>query len=88
MKVFKKLNLYKTACPLSNVVKKADITNMLCYDEIPVTKITMQTLPCPCYKLSSVINKLLSQNKRSLTNVHGTSLDYKSNSTTITNLEA
>jgi hypothetical protein len=51
MKVFKKLNLYKTACPLFNVVEKANITNMPCYYEIPVTKIKMQTLPCSCYKL-------------------------------------
>jgi hypothetical protein len=40
-----------TACPLSSVVKKADITNIPCYDEIPVTKIKMPTLTCPCYKL-------------------------------------
>ena len=51
MKAFKKLTLYMTACPLSNVVKKADITNLPCYDEIPVTEIKMLTLTCPCYKL-------------------------------------
>jgi len=65
-------------------MKKADITNIPCYDEIPITKIKMPTLTCPCYKLIFfflVINKLLSENERSLTNVHGTSLDYKSNST-------
>jgi hypothetical protein len=51
MKAFKKLNLYMTACPLSNAVKKADITNIPFYDEIPVTEIKMPTLNCPCYKL-------------------------------------
>jgi len=51
MKAFKKLNLYTTACSLSNVVKKADITNIPCYDEIPVTKIKTPTLTCPCHKL-------------------------------------
>jgi hypothetical protein len=51
VQAFKKLNLYVTACPLSSVVKKADITNIPCYDEIPVTKIKMPTITCPCYKL-------------------------------------
>lgn len=83
MKALKKLNLYMTACPLSNVVKKTDITNIPCQDEIPVTKIKMLTLT-PNY-FSLVINKFLSENERSLTNVHGTSLDYKSNNTTVTN---
>jgi hypothetical protein len=51
MKAFKNLNLCMTACPLYNVVKKADITNIPCYDDIPATKIKMSTLTCPCYKL-------------------------------------
>jgi hypothetical protein len=67
MKAFRKLNLYHIAQPLYNMVKKADITNMPSYDEIPVTEMNTQTLTYMCYKLFVFGHHKASIRKRKVT---------------------